>query len=70
MSESDPNQQNPGLRIKQIDAEMTELKSEMKRVSEGKDAASARSRAQLNERMQQLKAEQNKLMMQQDASDR
>jgi len=69
MSESEHNKQGSGLRIQQIEAELTELEKGLKRIKEGTDEASARGRAELTERMQQLKAEQNRLIKQQGSQD-
>lgn len=54
--------EDPSLRIEQIDAEMVQIDQSMKQ-TEGQvgDAASAK-RAELNERMQQLKSEKNMLI--------
>lgn len=60
-------EQDPGLRIQQIDAEMADLQQSIDRVAQGKDESSAERRAELNERMQQLKAEKNQLLREQDA---
>lgn len=69
MSESNPDNADPGLRIKQIDAEMVEIEQEMKRVEGHDDEAGSRDRAELTERLQQLKSEKNMLVKQQNASD-
>jgi hypothetical protein len=68
MSESKSEPSDPGLRIEQIDAEMQQVDREMQRVKDGKDESSARSRAELQERLQQLKSEKNMLIKRQDAS--
>lgn len=60
---------DPGLRIEQIDAEMVELQKEIDAIKDDTDKGSAESRASLNERMQQLKAEKNKLLKDMDAAD-
>ena len=69
MSESKPDKSDPGLRIEQIDAEMVEIEQEMKRVEGRADEAGSRERAELTERMQQLKSEKNMLIKQLKASD-
>lgn len=56
---------SPGVRIKQIDAEMLSLQKELERIKDGTDEGSSRNRAELNERMQQLKSEKNLLVKEQ-----
>jgi len=68
MSESNPDKTNPGLRIKQIDAEMVEIEQDMKRIEGHANEAGSRDRAELTERLQQLKSEKNMLLKQQNAA--
>jgi len=62
------DQEDPALRIEQIDAEMAEIDRSMKQAAEGKDEGSSEKRAELNERLQQLKAEKNTLLRKMDAA--
>ena len=66
--EPERKEADPGLRIEQIDAELAELDQQIQGIKNDTDEAASTSRAELNERIQQLKSEKNQLLKEIDAS--